>query len=334
MNEVCEPALNAIRGMKSPPHWRRVFAIPELGIFVPLLALTIFFYWLQPSILNAGSIGAMLRGMSFVGVVGIGMTMLMVAGEIDLSVGSVAGLCAIVCSWLMTKAGWPVPLALIAGIGLGGLVGLVNGWLTVVIGLPAFITTLGMLYIARGLNYLICAGYPVYPLPDSVKNFGAADTLGTSWSFIIFLLLVILVDVGMRWTTWGRMIYATGGNPEVARLAGISTTRVKVGCFIVTGMLAGLGGILLMSRIAVGQPEIGTGWELEVIAAVVIGGVSLFGGIGTVAGTLLGLAIMQVIRAGLVSTNVNTHWQTVAVGVIMILAVGVDLLRRRAKIHA
>jgi ribose transport system permease protein len=120
----------------------------------------------------------------------------------------------------------------------------------------------------------------------------------------------------------------------VARLAGISTTRVKVWCFVITGMLAGLGGILLMSRIAVGQPEIGTGWELEVIAAVVIGGVSLFGGVGTVAGTLLGLAIMQVIRAGLVSTNVNTHWQTVAVGVIMILAVGVDLLRRRAKIHA
>ncbi|HEY4414205.1 MAG TPA: ABC transporter permease [Verrucomicrobiae bacterium] len=320
--------------MKSPLHWRRLFAIPELGILIPLLALTAFFYWVQPSILNGGSIGAMLRGMSFVGVVGIGMTLLMVAGEIDLSVGSVAGLCAIVCSWLMTKAGWPVPLAIVGGVGVGGLVGFVNGWLTVVVGLPAFITTLGMLYIARGLNYLICAGYPIYPLPDSVKHFGTANTLGTSWSFIIFIMLVFLVDAGMRWTTWGRMIYATGGNPEVARLAGISTTRVKVGCFVATGMLAALGGILLMSRIAVGQPEIGTGWELEVIAAVVIGGVSLFGGVGTVAGTLLGLAIMQVIRAGLVSTNVNTHWQTVAVGVIMILAVGVDLLRRRAKIHA
>lgn len=334
MNGACEQAWNGIRGMKSPLHWRRLFAIPEIGILIPLLALTGFFYWIQPSILNGASIGAMLRGMSFVGVVGIGMTMLMVAGEIDLSVGSVAGLCAIVCSWLMTKAGWPVPLALIAGVGAGGLVGLVNGWLTVVVGLPAFITTLGMMYIARGLNYLICAGYPIYPLPDSLKNFGAADTLGTSWSFIIFLLLVCLVDIGMRRTVWGRMIYATGGNPEVARLAGISTTKVKIGCFVATGMLAALGGILLMSRIAVGQPEIGTGWELDVIAAVVIGGVSLFGGVGTVAGTLFGFAIMQVIRAGLVSSNVNTHWQTVAVGVIMILAVGVDLLRRRAKIHA
>ena len=128
------------------------------------------------------------------------------------------------------------------------------------------------------------------------------------------------------------MIYATGGNQEVARLAGINTLWVKIGCFVATGMLAALGGILLMSRIAVGQPEIGTGWELEVIAAVVIGGVSLFGGVGTVSGTLFGLAIMQVIRGGLVATNVNTHWQTVAVGAIMIVAVGIDLLRRRAKI--
>jgi ribose transport system permease protein len=273
----------------------------------------------------------MLRATSFVGVVAIGMTLLMVSGEIDLSVGSVAGLCAIICAWLMTKTGWPVSVSIFAGVLTGGLVGLVNGWLTVVIGLPAFITTLGMMYIARGLNYLICAGYPIYPLPDSVKKFGAADTLGTSWSFVIFLVLVILVDCGLRWTTLGRMIYATGGNQEVARLAGINTVRVKVGCFVATGMLAGLGGILLMSRIAVGQPEIGTGWELEVIASVVIGGVSLFGGMGTVAGTLLGLTIMQVIRNGLVSTSVNTHWQTVAVGFIMILAVGVDLLRRRTK---
>src|SRR5207247_2854883 len=123
-----------------------------------------------------------------------------------------------------------------------------------------------------------------------------ADTLGASWRFIIFLVLVMVVDFGMRWTIYGRMIYATGGNQEVARLAGINTLWVKIGCFVATGMLAALGGILLMSRIAVGQPEIGTGWELEVIAAVVIGGVSLFGGRGPVSGRLFGLAISEVLR--------------------------------------
>ncbi len=312
--------------------WRRILAIPEVGILIPLLVLTGIFYALQPALLSSGSVGAMLRGMSFVGLVAVGMTLLMIAGEIDLSVGSVAGLSAIVSAWLMKTADWPVGLAVLAGIGTGGAAGLINGLLTVRCGLPAFIATLGMMYVARGLNYLICAGYPIYPLPDPLKQFGAADTLGASWSFIIFLALVLLVDGVMRWTVYGRKIYATGGNAEVARLAGINTDWIKISCFILTGMLAGLGGILLMSRINVGQPEIGMGWELEVIAAVVISGVSLFGGLGTVSGTLLGLAVMQIIRSGLVLSNVSTHWQTVAIGVIMVLAVGVDLLRRRAKL--
>ncbi len=312
--------------------WRRILAIPEVGILIPLLLLTGIFYVLQPALLSPGSVGAMLRGMSFVGLVAVGMTLLMIAGEIDLSVGSVAGLSAIVSAWLMKTAGWPIWMAVLAGIGTGGAAGLINGLLTVRCGLPAFIATLGMMYVARGLNYLICAGYPIYPLPDPLKEFGAADTLGASWSFIIFIALVVLVDAVMRWTVYGRKIYATGGNAEVARLAGINTDWIKISCFILTGMLAGLGGILLMSRINVGQPEIGMGWELEVIAAVVISGVSLFGGLGTVSGTLLGLAVMQIIRSGLVLSNVSTHWQTVAIGVIMILAVGVDLLRRRAKL--
>ena len=315
-----------------PARWRHLLAIPEVGILLPLIGFTLLFYVLRPALLSPAHVGAMLRGMSFVGLVAIGMTLLLIAGEIDLSVGSVAGLCAIISAWLMKNGGCPVLIAVLGGMLAGALVGLVNGVLTVRFGLPAFIATLGMMYVARGLNYLICSGYPIYPLPESLRRFGAADTLGTSWSFMIFILLVLIFDFAMRRTVYGRMIYATGGNQEVARLAGINTNLVKIGCFVLTGMFAALGGILLMSRINVGQPEIGLGWELEVIAAVVISGVSLFGGVGTVLGTLLGLAIMQVIRSGLVLSGVNTHWQTVAVGVIMMLAVAVDLLRRKAKI--
>ena len=310
---------------------RRIIAIPEVGTLLPLLAFTIFFYTLNPVLLSASNVGALLRGMSYVGVIAIGMTFLMICGEIDLSVGSVAGLCAIVSAWLMKNAGWPVFLAVIIGMLTGGIAGLINGLLTVRAKVPAFIATLGMMYIARGFNYLVCAGYPIYPLPDSVRTFGAADTLGTSWSFIIFILLVAAFDFVLRWSVPGRTIYATGGNQEVARLAGINTHLVKISCFVLTGMMAALGGMQLMFRINVGQPEIGVGWELEVISAVVIGGVSLFGGVGTIIGTLWGLAIMQVIRSGLVISGVNTHWQTVAVGSIMIVAVLLDLLRRRAK---
>jgi ribose transport system permease protein len=315
-----------------PSSLRRILAIPELGTLLPLLAFTIFFYALNPVILSSSNVGALLRGMSYVGVITIGMTFLMISGEIDLSVGSVAGLCAVVSAWLMKSAGWSVFPAVIAGLLTGGLAGLINGLVTVRANVPAFIATLGMMYIARGFNYLVCAGYPIYPLPQSVRNFGAADTLGTSWSFVIFIVLIAIFDFILRWSVPGRTVYATGGNKEVARLAGINTDLVKILCFVLTGTMAALGGMQLMFRINVGQPEIGVSWELEVISAVVIGGVSLFGGVGTIIGTLWGLAIMQVIRSGLVITGVNTHWQTVAIGLIMIVAVLLDLLRRRAKL--
>jgi len=311
---------------------RKLWSVPELGVLVPLVICTMLFYCISHSFLGHNSVASMLRAMAFVGIIAVGQTWLMIVGEIDLSVGSVAGLCAVASSWLMKYAAWPVEAGLAAGILLGCIAGLINGIVAVRFGIPAFIATLGMLYIARGFNYLLCKGYPIYPIPDSLKAFGRAEPLNLSWAFVIFMAAVMIGDFCLRKTVFGRMVYATGGNKEVARIAGINTDWVKLGCYMLTGALAGVGGMLLMSQLNVGQPEIGVGWELDVIAAVVIGGVSLFGGIGTVTGTFLGLMIMQVVRSGLVVTGVNTHWQTVAVGVIMILAVGVDLLRRRSKI--
>ncbi|MSU70419.1 MAG: ABC transporter permease [Opitutaceae bacterium] len=311
---------------------RKIWAIPEAGIFVPLVVFTLVFFCVNPGFLGANSVAAMLRALTFVGIIAVGQTWLMVAGGIDLSVGSVAGLCAIVSSWLMKTQGWPVEAGLLAGLSVGLLAGLVNGLVTVRLGIPAFIATLGMLYVARGLNYLLCQGYPIYPIPDVLKQLGRAEPLGLSWAFVIFVLLAAAGDFCLRRTVYGRMAYATGGNAEVARIAGINTQRVQISCYVLTGGMAALAGMLLMSQLNVGQPEIGVGWELDVIASVVIGGVSLFGGVGTVVGTFLGLLLMQVVRSGLVVTGVSTHWQTVAVGVIMVTAVGVDLLRRRTKI--
>jgi ribose transport system permease protein len=226
----------------------------------------------------------------------------------------------------------PWGIGVLAGLATGGAIGLINGLVTVRLGIPAFIATLGMLYIARGLNYLLCQGYPIYPLPAPLVAFGNAEPLGLSWAFVFLVAITLLGDFGLRKTVLGRRVLATGGNAEVARIAGISTRRVKTGCYVLTGVLAAAAGILLMAQLNVGQPEIGSGWELDVIASVVIGGVSLFGGIGTVTGTFLGLLIMQIVRSGLVVSRVSTHWQTVAVGVIMIVAVGLDFLRRRAKV--
>lgn len=311
---------------------KRILSVPETGIIIPLVAFAIVFWCIDRTFLSTNSLSAMLRAVAFIGVIAVGQTWLMVAGEIDLSVGSVAGLGAIVASWLMKDAHWPLAAGLLAGLGVGALAGLINGLVAVRLGIPAFIATLGMLYIARGLNYLLCQGYPIYPLPPALVAFGKAEPWGISWAFVVLVMIIVVGDFCLRKTVFGRKVLATGGNVEVAKIAGINTARVKIGCYIMTGMLAALGGILVMAQLNVGQPEIGTGWELDVIASVVIGGVSLFGGVGTVAGTFLGLLIMQVVRSGLVVSGVSTHWQTVAVGVIMIAAVGIDLLRRRTKI--
>jgi ribose transport system permease protein len=310
---------------------RKSLSIPETGILIPLVVFTVIFLCVDRSFLSPNSMAAMLRAVAFIGIIAVGQTWLMVAGEIDLSVGSVAGLSAVVGAWVMQATGGQMVLGLAAGLATGATAGLCNGLVAIRLGIPAFIATLGMLYIARGLNYLLCKGYPIYPIPAPLASFGKAEPFGVSWAFLIFVGIVVAGDFALRKTVFGRQVLATGGNAEVARIAGINTNRVKISCYVLTGMLAALAGILLMAQLNVGQPEIGTGWELDVIASVVIGGVSLFGGLGTVAGTFLGLVIMQVVRSGLVVSGVNTHWQTVAVGVIMIVAVGIDLLRRRAK---
>lgn len=312
---------------------KRILAVPEVGILLPLAAFALLFYALNPLVLSGGNLVAMLKGMSFVGIIVVGEALLLVVGELDLSVGSTAGLCAIVAAWMMKVAGWPVGGALAAGVAAGALVGLVNGAVAVRIGVPAFITTLGMLYIAKGMTYLISRGYPIDPLPQCVVDFGKAELWGISWSLVIFAAVAIMGDVALRFTVFGRMIYATGGNREVARIAGINTSAVKIICYVVTGCLVAVAGILTMADLRVGQPEIGVGWELDAIASVVIGGVSLFGGMGTIAGAVLGLLTMQVVKSGLSGVHLDPHWQTVAVGVIMIAAVSFDLLRRRAKMH-
>lgn len=313
---------------------RGVLSVPEVGVLIPLILLSLLFYALKPVFLSANNIAAILRAVSFVGIIAIGQTFLMISGAFDLSVGSTAGLCAIVCSYLMVNLQVPPALAVVIGVAVGGLVGLVNSFVVLKLGVPAFIATLGMLYIARGASYLISKGYTIYPLPESVQTFGLAEPLGISWSFLILIGLGIVADLVLRRTVYGRTLYATGGNKEVARLAGINTNLVSMSAFVLVGMLAGLAGISLMARIVTGQPQIGQGWELNVIAGVVIGGVSLFGGSGTIAGALVGLLLMQVVNSGLVTVGVNPYWQTLSVGVIMILAVTIDLIRRRAKIQA
>jgi ribose transport system permease protein len=317
----------------APNRLRRALAISEAGVLVSLAGLVLVFYLLEPAFLSGTNIRSMLTAISFVGIIAVGQTLLLVAGEFDLSVGSVAGLSAIVSAWLMAKGHLPVPLGILGGLVTGALVGLVNGVLVVGVGIPAFIATLGMLYAARGFTYVITNGYPIYPLPKVIGNIGSSEVLfGLGWSFVILVVLAIVGDLVLRRTTIGRNLFATGGNEEVARLVGIDTRRYKVVCFMIVGALSAVAGMLVLADGASGTPSIGTGWELTVIAGVVIGGVSLFGGVGTVAAGIIGMLLLQVVQSGLVVVGVNPNWQTVAVGLIMVLAVGVDIARRRVSL--
>jgi len=306
-----------------------LIAVGEVGVIAALLLIVLFFYVLQPAFLSERNIRAILNVVSFVGIIAIGQTILLVAGEFDLSVGSVAGVSAVSSAQLMALLFWPVPLAIMGGIAIGVLIGLLNGVVVVKFKIPAFIQTLGMLFVGQGLIQLITGGYPVYPLPDSVSRFGMSTfAFGLGWSFAFFVVAALLADFVLRRTVLGRNLYATGGNREVARLVGINTTYYKIGAFMTVGALSAIAGIFVMADLQSGTTSIGSGWELVVIAGVVVGGVSLFGGVGTIAGGVAGILVLKVVQSGLVVIGVNSNWQQIAVGVIMVGAVGLDILRR------
>jgi ribose transport system permease protein len=308
----------------------RLLAVGEVGVLAALVLITAFFYLLEPAFLSERNIRAVLTVVSFVGIIAIGQTVLLIGGEFDLSVGSVAGVSAVVSAQLMTALALPVPVAVLGGMLTGGVIGLVNGLVVVKFKIPAFIQTLGMLFIGQGLIQVVTNGYPVYPLPESVGNFGAARPfLGMGWSFYFFIVVAVVADFVLRRTVLGRNMYATGGNQDVARLVGINTALYKIGAFVFIGVLAGIAGMFVMADLSAGTTSIGSGWELAVIAGVVVGGVSLFGGAGTIAGGLSGVLLLQVVQSGLVVVGVNANWQQIAVGIIMVLAVGLDILRRR-----
>ena len=308
----------------------RLLALGEGGVLLALLVAAALFTALEPAFMSARNMRAILQTVSFVGIIAIGQTTLLVCGEFDLSVGSVAGLTAVTGARLMATVGLPVPLAVAGALLLGALIGLINGLVVVRLKIPAFIQTLGTLFIGQGLIQVVTNGYPVYPLPESVGSFGEqAVAFGLGWSFVFFAAAALIGDFVLRRTVLGRNMYATGGNREVARLVGIDADRLKIAAFVLTGLLAAVAGQFVMADLASGTTSIGSGWELTVIAGVVVGGVSLFGGAGSMAGGLIGMLLLQVVQSGLVVVGVSANWQQIAVGLIMVLAVGLDLLRRR-----
>lgn len=258
-----------------------------------------------------------------------GMTAALVSGGFDLSVGSVFAMGGVITA-IALRADVPIPLAMLCGMGGGLVAGLINGLLITQVHINPFITTLGMLGIARGVSLAITEGSPLAELPKEFFIFGQGKTFLDIPNLILIALCVILIgDVLMRRSVAFRQIYFVGGNEEAARLSGINVNRVKIGVYIISGMLAATAGVLSVSRFTVADPGAGTGEELRIIAACIIGGCSLSGGRGTVIGGLLGLIFVGFINNGMILLRVPVYWQQLSMGVVLLLAVGFDTVSQR-----
>lgn len=299
------------------------------GALTALIVLVIAMSALSGDFLTADNLLNVGVQAAVTAILAFGVTFVIVSAGIDLSVGSVAALSATVLAWSATEAGMPVVLAVLLSVATGIACGLVNGFLISYGKLPPFIATLAMLSVGRGLSLVISQGSPI-AFPESVSHLG--DTLG-GWLPVPVLVMIVmgLVTAFVLGRTYiGRSMYAIGGNEEAARLSGLRVKRQKLAIYAFSGLFAAAAGIVLASRLSSAQPQAAQGYELDAIAAVVIGGASLAGGTGKASGTLIGALILAVLRNGLNLLSVSAFWQQVVIGVVIALAVLFDTLRRKA----
>jgi len=283
--------------------------------------------YFQSTFLNYSNITQVLRAVSFIAIMAVGQAVVIISGGIDLSPGSVLGLAGVVTAIGYNRS-LPGVVPILAGLGVGVLAGGSSGWLITKAKLPPFIATLGMLSVARGLAYAITGGETIRNLPENFLFVGQGAVMGIPIPIWIMLIFAVLVAQFLSRTMWGRYAFAIGGNEEAARLSGIAVGRMKMIFYTLSGFSAALAGVLYVSRFGVGQSTAGLGYELDVIAAAVIGGVSLSGGRGNITGVILGSILMGILRNGLVLLNVSAYWQQVAIGLVIILAV---ILDRRSR---
>jgi ribose transport system permease protein len=307
---------------------RRASEFRELALIGMLAGSVVVISQLSPNFLTAGNLRAVVIGMVPGAIIAVGMAVLLASGGFDLSVAAVMALCGTVAAWLLTHGvGTPGSIALT--LALGSTVGVINGGLVTFLGVNPLVATLGTLSAARGLALVMTEGYNISSLPGSFTRVGDAGPLSLPWMVWIAALIVVAGDLALRQTRFLRQVYYIGANERAARLSGIRVERLRVFTYVLSGALAALAGVLLAARLNAAIPTAGTGLELTVIAAAVIGGASLAGGEGSVLGAVLGVAFLALVANALTLLQVSIFWQEVATGVILVAAVSVDMLLRR-----
>lgn len=323
--------------IKAPSETRRIdFArlasMREAGLIVIILALCIAMSFASPHFLTWGNFRAMLMSFSIEGIVVVGMTILLIVGGIDLSVGSVVCF-SMVVSGALFLAGLDPWTASLIGIGVSALIGAAMGFFVTVVGLNHFITSLAAMVIVRGMCLVITKGTPLslFTLPPSFKAIGQGSFHGLPYVIIIFVVVVAIFDFLLRRATAFRKVFYTGSNEKAAQFSGIKTRQVKFWVTVLCSTLAGLAGVIYMARFGAATPTFGAGMELNIIAAAVIGGASLNGGSGTIFGAILGMALLSVVTSSLILLDVSVYWQDMIKGCILLAAVSIDHFLHRKK---
>ena len=310
----------------------------KLLAFASLVALMVFFSFASPQFLQADNLVGILQSTAVNGVLAIACTFVIITSGIDLSVGTLMTFCAVMTGVVLTYMGMPLWLGICAAIFFGALSGFVSGLLIAKLKIPPFIATLGMMMLLKGLSLVISGTKPIYF--NDTPGFTAISqdsligdivpSLPIPNAVLILFLVAVAASIVLNRTILGRYTFALGSNEEAVRLSGVNTDFWKIVVYTVSGGICGIAGLLIASRLNSAQPALGQGYELDAIAAVVIGGTSLSGGTGTIVGTIIGAFIMSVLTNGLRILSVAQEWQTVVTGVIIILAVYADILRRRS----
>jgi len=326
-------------GLKmSEKQVRRGAAQQKLLAFASLIVLVVGFSLASPRFFQIDNIMSILQATSVNGVLAVGVTMIIITGGIDLSIGTLMTFCAVMTGVVLTWLGMPLVVGVVAGMATGALCGLISGTLVAKAKIPPFIATLGMMLVLKGMSLIVTGTKPIYfNDTEGYTEISQGSLVGMvipQFPLPNGVLILFIVAAFIAWvlgrTVLGRYTFALGSNEEAVRLSGVNTDRWKMAIYALAGTICGIAGILISSRLNSAQPALGLGYELEAIAAVVIGGTSLSGGRGTVTGTLIGALIMSVLTNGLRVLSVAPEWQTVVTGVIIIVAVYADQLRRRS----
>lgn len=311
-----------------------VAGLKKYGIFAVLLLLIIIFSVASKAFLVPSNLFNVARQISMLGIAAVGMAFVLLLGGIDLSIGSVITLVNIVAAWLMVKANVDPVLAALIALAMSASIGFINGWIIANIKMPPLIVTLCAMTILEGVAYIICGGLPIFGFPKAFTVLGQGYIGLIPIPVIIMIVIFVIGSFILNKTFFGRYFYAVGSNEEAANLSGINVKRVKYLVYTLSGLFAGIAGIVLLSRTNSGQALAGKGFEFDVLTAVVLGGVSVNGGSGKISNVVAGVLIIGVLSNGLVLLNVSQYVQMVTKGLVLLFAVGFDCIQKYQKLNA